>query len=66
MRQIERETKMKTQLKKITYQQFCEKFRAEYGTSLRPDKARQIAAEHGYKIADLHNIADDAKADNRL
>jgi len=57
---------MKPALKKITYKQFCEKFRSEYGDQLHPDKARQIAAEHGCKIADLHNIVDDAKADGRL
>lgn len=52
--------------KKITYRQFCDKFRAEYGSGLHPAKAREIAKKNGYKIADLHNIIDDAKADGRL
>ena len=57
---------MKPQLKKIPYKAFCKKFREEYGVGLRPDKARKIARENGYKIADLHNIVQDAKDDGRL
>jgi hypothetical protein len=57
---------MKQQLKKITYKQFCEKFRAEYGNGLKPQLASEIAKKHGYKIVDLHNIVQDAKDDGRL
>jgi hypothetical protein len=59
--------KMKTnkQLKPITYKDFCKKYGIEYGAGLRPDLARRIAKGYGYKIANLHNIVDDAIADGR-
>ena len=56
---------MKT-LKKISYKTFFKKFRQEYGDSLNPAKAKQVAAANGYKIADMHNIVDSAKRDGRL
>jgi len=60
-----------TKLTPISYHNFCHKFRAEYQhddghLSLRPTIARQIAAENGYKIADMHNIEDSAKRAGRL
>lgn len=57
---------MKQALKKITYRQFCEKFRNQYGTGLRPELAKEISNKNGYKIEDLHNIVQDAKDTGRL
>ncbi len=60
-----------TKLKPISYLTFCRKFQNEYQHSdghfsLRPSVARKIAKRHGYKIADMHNIIDDAKRSGRL
>jgi hypothetical protein len=53
----------KKMLKKITYQDAAKKWGFQ---SLDPKEAKRIAAEHGYKIENLHNVVQDAKDDGRF